>query len=100
VEQLNQLEEFFTAIKDDPRINITHIGLYAALLQYWKKHNYVNPVQGYSYEIMELAKISARSTYQKIIKDLSVYGYIKYEASYKRNQGSRFYVLTLETIIS
>ncbi len=93
MEQLKPLSEFFAAIENDPRISITHIGIYAALLQYWKEHNYSNPVQAYSREIMQLAKISARGTYQKVINDLSDYGYIKYEASYKRNQASKFYFL-------
>jgi DNA-binding MarR family transcriptional regulator len=88
---LKPLSEFFSAIEDDPRISITHIGIYAELLQYWKKHNYNNPVNAYSHEIMRLAKIS-RATYQKIIKDLSEYGYIKYEPSYKRSQGSKLYI--------
>ena len=91
MEQLKPLSEFFLAIENDPRISITHIGIYAALLQYWRKHNYENPVQAYSHEIMSLAKIS-RATYQKIIKDLSEYGYIKYEPSYKRSQGSKLYI--------
>ena len=92
MEQLKLLSEFFSAIENDPRISTTHIGIYAALLQYWKKHNYDNPVQAYSYEIMQLAKISTRYTYIKVIKDLSEFGYIKYEPSYKRNQGSRLYI--------
>ena len=92
MEQLKPLSEFFAAIENDPRISITHIGIYAALLQCWKKHNFTNPVQAYSREIMQLAKITARGTYQKIINDLSEYGYIKYEASYKRNQASKFYI--------
>ena len=90
MEQLKPLSEFFAAIENDPRISITHIGIYAALLQHWKKHNYDNPVQAYSHEIMRLAKIS-RATYQKIIKDLSDYGYIKYDGSFKPNQPSKFY---------
>ena len=89
MEQLTPLSEFFSAIENDPRISITHIGIYAALLQYWKKQNYDNPVQAYSHEIMSLAKIS-RATYQKIINDLSDYGYIKYDGSFKRNQPSKF----------
>lgn len=92
MEQLKSLSEFFTAIENDPRISITHIGIYAALLQYWRKHNYSNPVQACSREIMQLAKISARGTYHKIIKDLSEFGYIKYEPSYKRNQSSKVYM--------
>ena len=92
MEQLKPLSEFFAAIENDPRISTTHIGIYAALLQYWKKNNYDNPVQAYSHEIMQLAKISTRATYNKVIKDLNGYGYIKYEPCFKRNQGSKLYI--------
>lgn len=92
LEQLKPLSEFFVAIENDPRISTTHIGIYAALLQYWKEHNYNNPVQAYSHEIMQLAKISTRATYNKVIKDLSKYGYIKYEPSYSRFRGSKVYI--------
>ncbi len=92
MEQLKPLSEFFTAIENDPRISITHIGIYAALLQYWKDHDYNNPMEAFSHEIMQLAKISTRATYNKVIKDLSEYGYIKYEPSFKRNQGSKLYI--------
>lgn len=88
---LKPLSDFFIAIERDPRISITHIGIYAALLQYWKEHQYANPIQVFSYEIMHIAKISASATYHKSIRDLSEYGYIKYEPSFKRNQGSRIY---------
>ncbi len=91
MDQLNPLSDFFNAIAGDPRISISHIGIYAALLQYWKQHNFENPIQVFSHEIMQIAKISASTTYHKIIKDLSSYGYIRYEPSYKRNQGSKVY---------
>ncbi len=93
MEQLGPLSDFFTAIENDPRISITHIGIYAALLQYWKDHHYDNPVRAYSHDIMRIAKISASTTYHRSIKELSEYGYIKYEPSYKRNQGSKVYIL-------
>jgi hypothetical protein len=92
MEELQSLSEFFAAIENDPRISTTHIGIYAALLQYWKSSNYNNPIQAYSHEIMQLAKISTRATYNKVIKDLSEYGYIKYEPSYKRNQSSKVFL--------
>jgi hypothetical protein len=95
MEQLKLLSEFFSAIENDPRISISHIAIYAALLQYWKNQNYKSPVQAYSHEIMQLAKISARTTYHKVIKDLSEYGYIKYEPSFKRNQGSKVHIFLL-----
>ena len=92
MDQLKSLSDFFASIANDPRISTTHIGIYAALLQYWKIHNYNNPVQAYSHEIMQLAKVSTRATYNKVIKDLSEYGYIKYEPSYKRNKGSKVFI--------
>lgn len=91
MDQLNPLSDFLNAIADDPRISITHIGIYAALLHCWKQHDFENPMNVFSYEIMRIAKISASTTYHKIIQDLNSYGYIKYEPSYKRNQGSRIY---------
>ncbi len=93
MEALKPLSDFFLAIENDCRISTTHIGIYAALLQYWKEQQYVNPLQVFSYEIMEKAKISASTTYHKCIKDLSDYGYIRYIPSYKRNQGSKVYIL-------
>jgi hypothetical protein len=44
MEQLKALSDFFVAIENDPRISITHIGIYAALLQYWQKHEFSHPV--------------------------------------------------------
>jgi hypothetical protein len=96
---LKSLSQFFTAIANDPRISITHIGIYAALLQYWQEHQFETPIHVFSYEIMRIAKISASTTYHKSIKDLSNYGYIKYEPSYKRNQGSKVYLLFSKHVI-
>ncbi len=98
MDTLQPLSDFFLAIEKDPRISITHIGIYAALLQYWKEQNYINPVQVFSYQIMRIAKISASATYHKSIRDLNDFGYIKYEPSFKRNQGSRIYfsIVTVE----
>lgn len=93
MDTLQPLSDFFIAIEKDPRISITHIGIYAALLQYWKEQDFTNPVQVFSYQIMRIAKISASATYHKSIRDLSDYGYIKYEPSFKRNKGSKVYFL-------
>lgn len=89
--ELKPLSDFFLAIENDPRISITHIGIYAALLQYWSERQFENPIHVFSYEIMKIAKISASATYHKSVRDLSSYGYIRYEPSFKRNRGSRVY---------
>ena len=89
----NQFSEFFAAIAGDPRINTTHVSLYMALLHYWREHAFVSPLQVFSHDIMPIAKILCSTTYHKCIKDLSDFGYIKYEPSYKRNQGSKIYLM-------
>ncbi len=91
METLNPLSGFFSAIEKDYRINITHIGIYASLLQYRQEQGFINPVTAFSYDIMRIAKISAPATYHKCVKELSDYGYIRYVPSFKRNQGSRIY---------
>jgi hypothetical protein len=89
---MKPLSDFFIAIKKDGRISITHIGVYAALLQYWQENGCVNPLQAYSHEIMGLAKISASNTYHKSVRDLHAFGYLRYEPSFKRNQPSKVYL--------
>jgi hypothetical protein len=89
----NPLSDFFTAIDKDARINIRHIGIYAALLQYWQEHGCANPLQAYSHDIIQIARISSPTTYHKCVKDLAEYGYIRYEPSFKRNSPSKLYLI-------
>ena len=86
------LSRFFAAIAHDPRISFTHISVFAALVQFRQENGSDNPVQFFSHQIMRLAKISGTATYARIIRELNEYGYIRYEPSYKRNQGSKVYL--------
>ena len=88
---ITPLGDFFAAIRSDARISITHIGIYAALLQYRLLHGFDNPIRAFSHEIMCIAKVSSAMTYHRCIRELSEYGYIRYEPSYNRNKGSRIY---------
>lgn len=94
MDKFKPLSDFFSAIEDDCRISITHIGIYAALLQYWTVHDFENPMHVFSHEIMGIAKISASTTFHKAIRELSEYGYIKYNPSYNRKRGSKIYIST------
>jgi hypothetical protein len=87
------LGNFFQAIEKDGRIGITHIGVYAALLQCWQSHGCAHPLQVYSYEVTRLAKVSASNTYHKCVKALHEFGYIRYEPSFKRNERSKIYLV-------
>lgn len=91
MERLNYLSDFFWAIQSDARISITHIGIYAALLQYRIENGWANPIQVFSHEIMNLAKLSSAITYHKCVRQLSEYGYIRYEPSFNRTKGSKIY---------
>lgn len=91
METLKPLSDFFKAIKKDYRISITHIGIYAALLQFRADRGFINPIQVYSYEIMEIAMISSPKTYHKCMHELNEYGYIKYVPTRNRNQRSTIY---------
>ena len=92
-EILKPLSDFFSAIEKDPRISITHIGIYAALLQYRKEKGLVNPIVAFSHQIMRIAKISSPATYHKCVRDLSHFGYLRYEPSFHKNRGSRIYFM-------
>ena len=83
------LATFFKMTRTDQRISSTHIGIFAALLQYRSERGFCNPIYAYSHEIMPLAKISAIRTYCRCIKELSEYGYLLYEPSKKKNRASK-----------
>ena len=91
METLKPLSDFFIAIENDYRISITHIGIYAALLQFRVNKGFVNPIHAYRYEIMKIAKISGPVTYHKCIRELSEYGYINYIAKRNKKQPSIIY---------
>ena len=48
MDRLFYLSNFFEAIGNDARISITHIGIYAALLQYRMQNGFTNPIQVFS----------------------------------------------------
>lgn len=96
--QLQPIEDFFSAIADDPRINTTHISLYMALLKIWGERQFQNPIRVFSYEVMPVCKISGIATYHKSIRELHQYEYIHYVPSYYRYLGSSVYMLKTEII--
>lgn len=98
MEPLKPLSDFFSAIEKDFRISTTHIAIYAALLQYRADKGFINPIQVYRYEITRIAKISSPYTYHKCIQELSTYGYLKYEPSFKKTQGSKIYFVDSELV--
>lgn len=91
--QARLLDRFFRLAGKDPRINCVHIGLYTALLYCWSRQPFPGPLRVYSHEMIDPAKFSCRETYYKYIRELSEYGYIRYEPSNNNRLRSKVYFL-------
>ena len=68
--------------------------MYAALVQFQLEHGFDNPVAVFRYVLMHLEKISGKSSYQKLIKDLSNFGYIHNNPSRKSSPRIKIYFPT------
>ena len=77
-----EIDYFFSAIREDSRINPVHISLFMAIVQQWGKNNRQSPISVFSKELMQLAKISSIATYYRSMKQLHEYGYVKYKPSH------------------
>jgi len=84
----NTLHSFLLAAKDDPRISAVHIALYLALLQKSLPHKNNPGIKVFRREVMCLAKISSRQTYNKRINELQEFGYITYTPSHHQAVGT------------
>jgi hypothetical protein len=85
------INRFLATIPEDPRIAAVHISLYLALVQRWKALCYPEPLRVFSHEVMPVCKISRATTYCRILRELSAYGYLCYLPSFNHNRGSRVY---------
>jgi hypothetical protein len=89
MEQLKPLATFFSAIANDPRIGVSHISLYCALLQNCDNSERNPSISVVTKEIMKAAKISGLGTYHKCIRDLHEFGYLQYRPSYNHRKKNR-----------
>lgn len=91
--QVKELTNFYSAIREDHRIGISHISLYMALFQFYNLNQFRNPVGITRAAVMEVAKISGLATYHRCIKDLADFGYIQYKPSFNPAIGSQVFLL-------
>ena len=77
----------------DPRLSSSHISLYLALLYLHTGGTFEEPVSTNKENIMQIAKISARATYQKCINELDDYRYIRYVPSFNHFLTSLVYFI-------
>lgn len=80
MESCKPLADFYEAIEDDARIGSSHISVYMVLLLKANSNLGSNPFFTYRSEIIQKARISRR-TFNKCMRELQEFGYIKYEPS-------------------
>ncbi|TKT86021.1 hypothetical protein [Dyadobacter frigoris] len=86
------LTVFFSAIEKDQRLGISHIGLCVTLICLWEKQGFKGPVDAFGKEIMRLSRIASTATYQKLLRQLVQYGYIRYLPSYYKGKASKIFL--------
>lgn len=90
MEQMKKaLENFMSGIYQDPRISLSHIGLFSVLLHLREENQGKEPFPIKREELMRAAKISSTATYFKILGQLHEYGYIQYFPTFNRMSQSR-----------
>lgn len=82
------INNFYETIAEDNRIGYSHISLYVTLLHFIQDGPLNNPLHIYREKIMLKARMSRR-TYNKCMRELVEYGYIKYEPSSNPALGSK-----------
>lgn len=85
---VEHINGFLKVAAKDARLYPSHISLYMALLNYWEKNAFANPILLKRLDLMAIAKISAKATYLKCIKELHNYGYIQYDPSHNSYRGT------------
>lgn len=94
----NWIAAFLGRIQKDPRISIVHIGVFSVMAHCCVRFGDDGSCLIHRNYIMKTAKISSASTYYKILKELSDYGYIGYYPSKCPVKGSHVTLLPLTEI--
>lgn len=93
----DQLTHFINRMVSDSRLKPVHISLSIALY-----HSWISSKFQYSYRVsrsilMKASRIRSRATYHKALKELQMYGYVKYLPSYHPVKASEVIIQKRET---
>lgn len=86
---------FFEVANEEPRVGTSQISLYMAILTMWVKSGCSVPFKTKRIDLMKVAKIQSRQTFNKTIRDLHEVGFIRYYPSKNGNDGSVIYIRSL-----
>jgi len=87
----------FSLMDGNANIKPIHISLYLALFRKWNQNRFTNPITINRQEMMEMSKIGSPNTYSKAMKELELYGFIRYHPSFDPGNGSQVDLYTFDT---
>jgi len=94
---VKHLNEFLERVKEDSRLNPTHISLYLSLFRIWNIGRFPASFFINREEAMSVSKIGSKCTYHRCISNLTEWGYIEYFPSRNPYKGSRVKILSLHS---
>lgn len=96
---VKHLNEFLERVKEDSRLNPTHISLYLSLFRIWNIGRFPESFFINREEAMSVSKIGSKCTYHRCISNLTEWGYIEYFPSRNPYKGSRVKILNFNSIL-
>lgn len=90
---VEQLNKFLQRVTSDANLTTTHVGVCTALAVAWINSGFVNPFNISRSKLMTAARIKSKTTYHKVISDLTFLNYFKYIPSYHPGKGSQVSIL-------
>ncbi|CDF80318.1 conserved hypothetical protein [Formosa agariphila KMM 3901] len=97
INYINHLNAVLEQFAKDERLNPTHISMYIALFRFWNYLHFPETFHVNREEIMKLSKIGSKSTYHRVVRELSHWEYIVYMPSKNPFKGSSVKMFKFET---
>jgi hypothetical protein len=94
---IRHLNGFFARLAEDKRMSSYHISLYFALFQQWNEQRFAEQFIISRGETMELSRLGSLNTYARCMKELTEWGYIRYNPSSNLHTGSRVTCIRFDT---
>ncbi len=94
---IRHLLNAFARIDQEPKLKSLHISLYISLFRIWNENKFSNPVTVIRKNLMQMSKIGSANTYTRVLKELELYGFIRYHPSHDPVKGSKVYMYIFDT---
>jgi hypothetical protein len=93
---VERLNNFLQRVTSDVNLTTSHVSVCTALYAVWAANGFRNPFNTSRRQLMNAAKIKSKTTYHKIISDLTALNYISYDPSYHPARGSEVSIFCQE----